>query len=390
MKHLNPFFAIFIFLLLALLVSACQPIVVTESTGLEPDVARPAEVAEVVEAVPAPETAPRQISGDIHFPAPEAWQVDLWLRLDFDLQEVDPNTHEADGFFNWEIFNFAERDWKRVKSHVEYALFDEAEEAAVVVAQIDEKTGWGEGEPGEWACFWVHDGDLAGDMADQFGIHYYSDFHPEVGFKEFWPEDELPPMAYALPGLPIDVALGDLVIEPAGGTVPAPSEVVSQAETVQAESSTRNLKGEFQFPSPAAWPVDLWITFEVDIHQLDPETHEADGVVNWGVYYFEHDEWKRIKSDVEYVFFDEGGKAAVFVTQITEKTGPGEGEPGEHACYWVRDGELGDQFGIHYYSDFHPEVGFKEFWPEDELPELAYTEPQLPIDVELGDLVVVR
>jgi hypothetical protein len=171
-----------------------------------------AEPAEVVKLEPAPETGLRQISGDIHFPAPEAWEVDLWLRINFDLQEVDPNTHEADGFFNWEIFNFAERNWKRVNSHAEYVLFDEAAEAAVVVAQIDEKTGWGEGEPGEWACFWVRDGDLVGEMADQFGIHYYSDFYPEVGFKEFWPEDDLPPMEYAAPSELIDVELGDLVL----------------------------------------------------------------------------------------------------------------------------------------------------------------------------------
>jgi hypothetical protein len=90
------------------------------------------------------------------------------------------------------------------------------------------------------------------------------------------------------------------------------------------------------------------------------------------------------------VLFDEPAQAAIVISQITEKTGPGEGEPGEYACFWVRDSDAADQFGIHYYSDFHPEVGFKEYFPADELPLLEYAEPVKVIDVENGELTIVQ
>ena len=39
---------------------------------------------------------------------------------------------------------------------------------------------------------------------------------------------------------------------------------------------------------------------------------------------------------------------------------------------------------------FYEVLGFKEFWPQDELPELAYKAPGLPIDVALGSVVIAR
>ena len=123
------------------------------------------------------------------------------------------------------------------------------------------------------------------------------------------------------------------------------------------------------------------------MREVNPESHAAAGTVRWGVYDVLQRQWKLVKADAKYVFFDASGQRALVLAAITEKSGEGEGEPGEYASFWVHDAAQ-DQFGMHYFSDYHPEVGYKEFFPADQLPPLEYAEPGEVIAVETGDVAV--
>lgn len=162
-----------------------------------------------------------------------------------------------------------------------------------------------------------------------------------------------------------------------------PVQPVTAPETAQ-----RTVAGEFGFPSPETWGVDLWIAQDFDVREVNPTDHSAAGTINWGVYDVALRQWKRVQADARYIFFDESGQNAVVMAVITGKTGEGEGEPGEYASFWVNDGGAQDRFGIHYYSDYYPEVGFKEFFPADQLPPLEYAEPGEVIAVESGDVTI--
>ncbi len=199
----------------------------------------------------------------------------------------------------------------------------------------------------------------------------------------FWPpQDEDPGCEYVDQAADIVTAVGgDLDIRSSGGA--ASTQLVAAPETAH-----RTVIGEFGFPSPKEWGVDLWITQDFDVRELNPESHAAEGTINWGVYDVLQRQWKLVKADAKYVFFDESGQSAIVMAAITAKIGEGEGEPGEYASFWVHDGGAQDRFGIQYFSDFHPEVGFKEFFPADQLPPLEYAEPAELIAVETGDVTV--
>jgi hypothetical protein len=168
-----------------------------------------------------------------------------------------------------------------------------------------------------------------------------------------------------------------LLFASAGGSSPALAE------------SQPKVTGGFTFQSPPVWGIDLDLWFTVNIHELDPVTHEARGHCNWKIYHEEMG-WRELKARIVSVDFGEyeGAPAAAFVAEITSKSGWGQGAPGEYAYFWVRDGgtpgRKGDQFGINYYS-LDP---FLEFWPDDDPPAGAYFDPFLPIDVEAGNLVI--
>jgi hypothetical protein len=112
--------------------------------------------------------------------------------------------------------------------------------------------------------------------------------------------------------------------------------------------------------------------------------------------------WKGGESEARYIFFGEdmeGGEpdAVALITQIVSKEGWGQGEPGEYAYFWFRDGSGAgpDQWGMRYFS-VDP---FQEFYPEDSPPfddgyfaaeEMQADGPVLPLDVELGDIEILR
>lgn len=58
------------------------------------------------------------------------------------------------------------------------------------MSRIVSRTGWGWGEPGEYAKFWVRDGGMPGGEGDQWIMQSYQ-FEPE--WIEFWPADVPPP-----------------------------------------------------------------------------------------------------------------------------------------------------------------------------------------------------
>jgi len=195
-------------MLMALLVlSACQPLLVDE------------------EAMAGANA--RRVHGEIYLPGVPEWGG-VVVSMNFDFSEVDPETHEAAGYLNWRnVMPNAEEGmptWKGVESEVQYALFGEdfdvgEPDGVVVIAQIVSKEGWGQGEPGQYAYFWMHDGALIGP--DQWGMKYYS-FDP---FQEFYPEDSPPiesgyftleEMRAESPELPLDIELGDIeIVRPA-------------------------------------------------------------------------------------------------------------------------------------------------------------------------------
>lgn len=160
-------------------------------------------------SAPALAWFPRRITGDIGFTAPPEWGIDLLLWIHFSVYEINPVTHRGWGQCSWMIWN-EELGWRYLDSRLSCVMFGEHEgkPAAAFVSQIVRRMGWGEGEPGEYAYFWVRDGGTPGSEGDQFGINYYS-LDP---FIEFWPEDEPPPCEYLTPDERIDVEGGDLAI----------------------------------------------------------------------------------------------------------------------------------------------------------------------------------
>ena len=152
----------YVLMLLALLVlSACQPLVATEEVSMT-------------------DANLRRVSGEVFMPGVPEWGG-VVVSMDFDFAELDPETHEATGYLNWHnVMPNAEEGmptWKGVESEVQYALFGEdfdvgEPDGVVVIAQIVSKEGWGQGEPGQYAYFWMHDGAASGP--DQWGMKYYS------------------------------------------------------------------------------------------------------------------------------------------------------------------------------------------------------------------------
>ena len=239
--------------------------------------------------------------------------------------ELDQEEHAATGQARWVEID-QEGALRYVSAEPKCVSFNEEGDAAYLAVEITDRFGWGEGDPGQWMTFWF----------DGASNEFSSPLWP--------PADANPGCEYALPPERIPALRGDIVMVPdTAFPVPEP-----------APSAVRAVSGQFGFPAPEEWGVDLWVTQDFDVVEVDPASHTATGKLNWGVYDYDVREWKRIESDVKYVLFDESQKAAMVVSQITNKTGPGEGEPGEYACFWVRDDEAGDQFGMHYYSDFAP------------------------------------
>jgi hypothetical protein len=154
----------------------------------------------------------RGVKGMVGFHGPWAGGMDIFI--DFDVREVNPDTQTATGSVSWKIWH-QEMGWRAVDAHATCVQFGEDEggnPTVVLVSRIVRKTGWGQGEPGEYAYWWLRDS-AEGDL---HSINYYRPFdpnHPE-DFQEFFPRT-LAPDCKEFPFFepPEVMDLGDLAIE---------------------------------------------------------------------------------------------------------------------------------------------------------------------------------
>lgn len=191
-------------LLMVALLGACQPIVAPDA-GMDMPAGRSARGELLLADVPD-------------------WGG-IGIYLDVDVQEVDAETHQATGHVNWRNFmpgmEEGVPDWKLVNAEARYALFGEDfangdPGTVIIISQIVEKQGFGQGEPGQYAYFWFRAGG-AGEEPAAWAMKYYS-FDP---FQEFFPDDAPPAVEFipldALasedPALPIVADVGGLQIQ---------------------------------------------------------------------------------------------------------------------------------------------------------------------------------
>jgi hypothetical protein len=131
--------------------------------------------------------------------------------IDFDVREVNSDNHRATGPVRWRIWH-EERGWRKVDANAACVQFDEDEQTAILVSRIVRKSGWGQGKPGEYAYWWLHDS----EEGDQHGINYYrldDPTTPEDEWYEFFPRGRAPDCEYFdLFEPPVDIGLGDLAI----------------------------------------------------------------------------------------------------------------------------------------------------------------------------------
>ena len=171
------------------------------------------------------------------------------------------------------------------------------------------------------------------------------------------------------------------------------------AETVQ----PRQLQGEIFLPGVEQWG-GVAVSLRFDVREVNPETHEAAGFVDWRNFQPQPPDgepyWKAVDGDARYIFFGAdvpGGdpNTVVVIPQITSKLGWGQGEPGEYGYFWFRDGgeTEPDQWGMRYYS-MDP---WYEFYPAGQPPiepgyftaaEMQADDPVLPLDIEGGNLTI--
>ncbi len=191
-------------LLVTLLVGACQPIVAPTAMEDGSDL--------------------RSVTGELFLAGVPEWGG-IGIAFDVAVDEVNAETHEALGHVKWRNFMPAMEegvpDWKVVDAEARYVLFGEDFEngepgSAIIIAQIVDKAGFGEGEPGEYAYLWFHDGDAADGEPALWAMRYYS-LDP---FLEFFPADQPPAVEYTDletmiaedPALPIGIDVGNLRI----------------------------------------------------------------------------------------------------------------------------------------------------------------------------------
>ena len=151
-----------------------------------------------------------KVTGGIQFFA-EAWG-DLRIWQQYSVHQVDPDTHAATGHVNWKIYSPTD-GWRSIDARATCLAVTaelDGSKTAVVVARIVSKRGWGDGEPGEYARFWVRDGGTPGAKGDQWNNQSAS-LDP---WYEFWPANAEPDCESFTPDqtTPFDVTAGNLVI----------------------------------------------------------------------------------------------------------------------------------------------------------------------------------
>jgi hypothetical protein len=173
----------------------------------------------LLSVAPAPIAAnpTRNITGSVNF---EAFGSRIWMI--YNVHEIDPITHQAEGRVTWRMYNEAFGGWRKLEARVDCARFGEDlpgedPQAAVIAGEILSKEGWGPGEPGLWLRWWVRDGGTpSGQAVDGWAGQNHGIF-PD----EFWPPEDLPDpaCAYFVPGQaphtppqPFELVNGNLVV----------------------------------------------------------------------------------------------------------------------------------------------------------------------------------
>jgi len=153
-----------------------------------------------------------KVTGGIQFFAPQWGNLTIWQQ--YSVHQTDPDTHAATGHVNWKIYSPIE-GWRSIDALATcLAITEELDgsKTAVVVSRIVSKRGWGAGDPGEYARFWVRDGGTPGSAGDQWSNQSYDPF-PEPWY-EFWPADGPAPdcESFVPDAPPFDLTAGNLVI----------------------------------------------------------------------------------------------------------------------------------------------------------------------------------
>jgi len=151
-------------------------------------------------SAPAWADSPGKVTGGIHFEA-LAFGMEGWMR--FNVHATGPDDL-ATGWVRWKEYRESD-GWRRVVAHPVCVAFGENEgvPAAVIVVQIDSRSGWGDGSAGQYVPIWVRDGGTPARSGDMFATIYWP------------PSDTVPDCAYSDPSFIFATMVGgNLVIHP--------------------------------------------------------------------------------------------------------------------------------------------------------------------------------
>jgi hypothetical protein len=169
-------------------------------------------------SAPSVAESSRGLRGHVAFGTQWAGGMDIFI--DFHVREVNPITHRAVGAVSWRIWHpwhedFPFEGWRYLEARASCVAFHEdvnGSRSAILVSRIVRKTGWGQGEPGEYAYWWLHDS----ETGDQLAINYFQHddpLTPEDEFYEFFPRGK-PPKCERFPFVFwSDLEIGDLAIQ---------------------------------------------------------------------------------------------------------------------------------------------------------------------------------
>ena len=167
-------------------------------------------VLSLVGSAPSVAVSSRGMRGHVAFGTEWAGGMDIFI--DFDVREANPHTHRAWGPVSWKIWHKV-WGWREVKAHAACVLFGEEPGEAILVARIFHKTGWGQGEPGEYAYWWLTDS----EDGDLHRIKYYRLDDPETPedeWYEFFPRGRPPDCEFfTTTEPPVGITMGDLAIQ---------------------------------------------------------------------------------------------------------------------------------------------------------------------------------
>ena len=110
----------------------------------------------------------------------------------------------------------------------------------------------------------------------------------------------------------------------------------------------------------------VWIEF--NIHQVDPATYDADGMIHAQVYTPPFG-WKRLWYEAECVSFGEvdGNPSAILVAKIVRREGwddiPTAGDPGEYLKWQLIDGGTPASNGDTWPLQWYDLGNWIEYWP---------------------------